>query len=137
MTGCVDEGDPLAVLFGLIGADVLSDATGFAFDHVCVANAVEKCGLSVVDVTHDGDDRRAWLLSRFVDVVAVVEQRLKFHLFLLTRFDEKDLGTDVEREEFHLLVGESHGGRDHFAVLHEEANDVGSRAIQARRELLS
>ena len=42
----------------LIGADVLGDAAGLAGDHVGLADGVEQRGLAVVDVAHDGDDRR-------------------------------------------------------------------------------
>ena len=56
--GRVDEGDRLAVLHGLVGADVLGDATGLAGDDVGRADAVEQQRLAVVDVAHDGDDRR-------------------------------------------------------------------------------
>ncbi|MEY3680956.1 MAG: translation initiation factor, partial [Actinomycetota bacterium] len=73
VTRSVDERDVLAVLLDLIGTDVLSDSTGFARDHVGVANAVEQRRLTVIDVTHHGDDRRTGLLRRLVDVVAVVE----------------------------------------------------------------
>jgi hypothetical protein len=38
---------------------VLGDATGLLVDDVGVAQRVEELGLAVVDVTHDGDDRRA------------------------------------------------------------------------------
>ena len=55
----VDEGDRLAVLLDLVGADVLGDATGLAGDDVGRADAVEQQRLAVVDVAHDGDDRRA------------------------------------------------------------------------------
>ena len=48
----------LAVLDDLVGADVLGDATGLAGDHVGVADLVEQLRLAVVDVAHDGDDRR-------------------------------------------------------------------------------
>ena len=43
----------------LIGADVLGDAAGLAGDDVGLADGVEQRGLAVVDVAHDGDDRRA------------------------------------------------------------------------------
>ena len=55
----VEEGDLLAVHFDLIGADVLGDAAGFARDHIGLADRVEQRGLAVVDVAHDGHDRRA------------------------------------------------------------------------------
>ena len=38
---------------------MLGDAAGLPGDHVRVADRVEQLGLAVVDVTHDGDDRRA------------------------------------------------------------------------------
>ena len=48
----------LAVRLDLIGADVLGDAAGLAGDDVGLADGVEQRGLAVVDVAHDGDDRR-------------------------------------------------------------------------------
>jgi hypothetical protein len=47
----------------LIGADVLGDAAGFARHDVGLADRVEQRGLAVVDVAHDGDDRRARAIS--------------------------------------------------------------------------
>ena len=43
----------------LVGADVLGDAAGLARGDVGLADGVEQRGLAVVDVAHDGDDRRA------------------------------------------------------------------------------
>jgi len=42
--------------------DVLRDASGFASRNVAAANRVEQRRLTVIDVTHDGDDRRTELL---------------------------------------------------------------------------
>ena len=55
----VEEGDRLAVVVHLVGADVLGDAAGLAGDDVGLADRVEQRGLAVVDVAHDRDDRRA------------------------------------------------------------------------------
>ena len=73
VAGRVDEGDLVAVLLDLIGADMLGDAAGFAGDDIGVADRVEQRGLAVVDVAHDGDDRRtrSQVLGR---VVGDVEQ---------------------------------------------------------------
>ncbi len=90
----------------------------------------------MVDVTHDGDDRRTGLLCGFVGVVGVVEERLQLHLFLLTRIDEDDFGANLHREEFHLLVGERHGGGHHLALLEQEANHVDRTAVQLGGEHL-
>ena len=132
----VDERDEAAVLDGLVGADVLRDATGLAGDDVGGADAVEQQGLAVVDVTHDGDDRRPRPLRVGVVVVVVVEQRLELDLLLLAGLDEQDVGADLEREQLDLLVGERHGRGDHLALLQQEAHDVGGGAVQLRRELL-
>ena len=45
--------------FHVVGADVLRDAAGFARRHLGAADVVQQRGLAVVDVAHDGDDRRA------------------------------------------------------------------------------
>ncbi|CRH78405.1 Uncharacterised protein [Chlamydia trachomatis] len=42
----------------LVGADVLRNATVLGVDHVGVTDRVKQLGLAVVDVAHDGDDRR-------------------------------------------------------------------------------
>ena len=90
----------------------------------------------MVDVTHDGDDRRPALLQIRVVVVGVVEQGLQLHLLLLAGIDEEDVGADLEGEQLELLVRERHRRRDHLAVLEEEAHHVGGGAVQLGAELL-
>ena len=57
VTGGVEEGD-LAAVGGLylVSTDVLGDTARLAGDDVGLADIVEQRGLTVVDVTHDGDD---------------------------------------------------------------------------------
>ena len=57
--------------FGLdvIGANVLGDSACFLRHHVCFSYGVEQFGLAVVNVAHDGDDRRAFGAAFFDDVV--------------------------------------------------------------------
>ena len=59
VAGRVDEGDRLAVVLDLVGADVLGDAAALALDDLGLADAVQERGLAVIDVAQDGDDRRA------------------------------------------------------------------------------
>ena len=55
----VQERDHAALGFHVVGADVLGDAAGFARGHLGAPDVVQQRGLAVVDVAHDGDDRRA------------------------------------------------------------------------------
>ena len=58
----IDEGDLAVLRLGhLVGADVLRDAAGFAGRDFGLADGVEQRRLAVVDVAHDGHDRRARL----------------------------------------------------------------------------
>ena len=41
----------------VVGTDVLGDTTSLTSDDVGLADVVEQFGLTVIDVTHDGDDR--------------------------------------------------------------------------------
>ena len=59
VTGRVEEGDLAATLLDLIGADVLRDPAVLAADDVRRTDRVEQRRLPVVDVTHDGHDRRS------------------------------------------------------------------------------
>ncbi len=54
----IDEGDLLAVLLDLISTDMLGDATGFARNNIGVTDRIKQRGLAVIDVTHNGHDRR-------------------------------------------------------------------------------
>ena len=55
----VEEHDVPVVDRDVIRADVLRDAAGFALGDARLADGVEQARLAVVDVAHDGDDRRA------------------------------------------------------------------------------
>ena len=58
----VDERDLVAQRrHHLIGADMLGDAAGLLAHHVGGADGVEQRGLAVIDMAHDGHDRRAGL----------------------------------------------------------------------------
>ena len=131
----VDEGDDPAVLLGLVRTDVLRDPAGLAGDDVGLADAVEQRGLSVVDVAHDGDDRRPRLEERVV-VVVLAEHGLQLELGLLARLDEQDLGAERLADELDHLVGERLGTGDHLARVEEQAHEVRGVAVQPGRELL-
>src|SRR5690606_29109824 len=52
------------------------------------------------------------------------------------RIDEQQVGAELEREQLHVLVGQRLRGGDHLAVLEQELDDVGRRAVELRAELL-
>ncbi len=136
MTRCVDERDATTVAHHLVRPDVLGDATGFTRDHVRVPDAVEQRRLSVVDVTHDGDDRRARLEQRVVVLVVGGEQRDQLDLLFTPRLHDQDLGTELLGDELDHLVGQRRRRRHHFAGREEDPDEVGGRAVQLGRVLL-
>ncbi len=73
VTRGVDKGDlslfPVDLGPDLIGPDVLGDTTGLTTDDVRRPDRVEQFRLAVVNMTHDGHDRRT---RRQFDLVAVV-----------------------------------------------------------------
>lgn len=58
MAGRIEEGDLATVDRHLVGAGTLRNAAGLAGRDVGMANAVEQCGLAVVDMTEHRDHRR-------------------------------------------------------------------------------
>ena len=131
MAGRVDEGDLLAVLFDLVGADMLGDAAGLARDHIGIADGVEQRGLAVVDVTHDRDHRGARYEIFFL--VGDVEQA----------FLDVGLGDAMDRvAEFGGdqlgSIGIDHvAGLHDLALLHEEFDDIDRALRHALRQLLN
>ena len=58
VAGGIQEGDLLALEIDGVRADMLGDAARFARGHASLADVVQQRGLAVVDVAHDGHDRR-------------------------------------------------------------------------------
>ena len=87
VTRGVDEGDrPVVALVldvHLVRADVLGDAAGLALGHLGLADRVEQLGLAVVDVTHDGHDRRPGDQAGLVDVLVEVDVEPREQLAVL------------------------------------------------------
>lgn len=129
VTRGVDEGD--ATLFAvdlgrdLVRTDVLRDTAGLARDDVRLADGVQQSGLTVVDVTHDGHDRRtrdeellATLVLAELDVEGLQELAV-----LLLRADDLQDEVHLVREELQRLVGDGLRGSDHLAEVHHHADE--------------
>ena len=115
----VDEGDTAARRRrDLIRADMLSDAAGFARRDLRGTDGVKQRCLAVVDMAHDGHDRRAG--QQLLRIVRDVE-----HAFFDVRlgdpphsvaelFGDKLCGIGVDRV----------CARGHVALLHEHAHHI-------------
>ncbi len=131
MAGGVDEGDLLAVMLDLIGADMLRDATGFAADHVGIADGVEQRGLAVVDVTHDGHDRRT---RHHRSGIVLDIENAGFNV----RFrDALDGMTEFRRDEFGKVGVDDVARLHHLAFLHQVLDDVDGAFGHALRQFLN
>ncbi len=131
VAGGVDEGDLLAVMLDLIGTDMLRDAAGFAADHVGIADGVEQRGLAVVDMAHDGDDRRARLHGGFI-VLDIEDAGFN------VRFrDALDGMAEFRRDEFCKVGVDDVARLHHLAFLHQVLDDVDGAFGHALRQFLN
>ena len=123
VAGRVDEGDLATVDVHDRCTDVLGDAARFTCGNASMANRVEQRGLAVVDVTHDGNDRR----TRLQVLLGVM---VDDGVLLLGR-NHADLATHVVGDELDEVIGHGLGERQHLAE-HEQALDdvVGLHAEQ-------
>ena len=90
----------------------------------------------MVDVAHDGHDRRAGtqvLLALFLFFLEVL--RLELGLLLLAAVDEADLRPDLGGEQLDHVVAERLGGGDDLALEEQEADHVPGRPVELGPEL--
>ena len=103
VSGGVNEGDGAfeALVLGpdLVRTDGLGDSTGFTRGDIGATNRIEKAGLTVVDVTHDCDNRRTddEVVLVFFRVKVDVERVENFLVFVLGA-DDLDLVTEFRTE---------------------------------------
>ena len=97
----IDESDRLAVLFDLIGADVLGNAALFTRNHVNADNAVQKRRFSMVDVSEERNDWRTRLQQgRIVLAFIDLGKNLVLQGHLLA---EIDFHAEFHRQQFGQL----------------------------------
>src|SRR6478735_4051593 len=131
VTGGVDQGDATVVAVDLrvhlVGTDVLRDATGLLVHHVGRAERVEQLGLSVVDVTHHGHDRRTRLehvLVTFVGPELQVEGVEQLAVLVLGRDDLDDV-VELLAEELQRRVVHGLGRGHHLAEVEQHLHQRG------------
>ncbi len=106
VTWRVEEGDHAAAGLDVIRADVLRDAARFAGRYLGATNVIEQRCLAVIDVTHDGHNRSAWLQHDVLVLFAGFEEgfwivELGRHCGVAQFLDENHRGFLVQ----HLVDG--------------------------------
>lgn len=99
---------------------MLGNAAGFVAGDIGLADGVEEARLAVVDVAHDGDDRRTGLerfrrIDDFFDFCRIFRRRF------LGDGDAKFIGNEGRRIEVQFLVDRSHDAA-HEELLHDFAH---------------
>ena len=130
VTRGIEEGDLLAMHGDAIGADVLGDTARLALGHAGVTDCVEQGGLTMVDVTHDADDR-ATLHEVLVGVLLGLKET-----FLDCDDDLfRDFDIELFRDEVGGIVVDLVRDLDHHTVHHELLHDLGGGFLHAGGEL--
>ena len=136
----VEEGDrAVRGVYG-VGTDVLRDAARFAGDHVRLADLIQQAGLTVIDVAHDGHDRRARdAVGRIILLGALRGNQRRF----LADGDVLDFPTELVGDDLGRLRVERavdvHAGHAQTHELHEHLGSLGAdlrgQALKADRLL--
>src|SRR4051812_27328838 len=136
VTRGVDEGDRTLVALelgdDLVGADVLGDPTGLLARHVGVPERVQELRLAVVDVTHDGHDRRTDVPVVLVRALLVTEgevEGLEQLAVLVLGADHLDDPADLGTEELQRLVVHRLRGGDHLAQVEQGGHQRGRLGV--------
>ncbi len=115
----------------LIGADMLRDSASFARDHVRAADRIEKRGLAVVDVAHDGHHRRACQQG-------IVCIHVSFGLDVDVRFaDALDVVPELGDEQLGRVLIDRLVDRHDDAHLEKRLDEVRAAFGHAVREFLN
>ena len=120
----------------LVRTDVLCDAAGLAAGHVGGPHRVERLGLAVVDVAHDGDDRRAGAHVLFVALLRQIDvEGLEELAVLVLRGHHLDLVAELVREDTEGGLIERRGDRRHLAQVEEDRDEVRRIGVDLVREV--
>ena len=119
----VDERDRLVMHANLVGTNGLRDAAGLAGRDVRLADRVEQRRLAVVDMPHDGDDRRTRHLLA-LERLRLDDGFLFLRLQVRLERDHVRLVAELNGDGLREFRIESHVHGDHDTTHHEDADDV-------------
>ena len=127
----IDKGHDAIRRFDLIGADVLGNAASLARDHIGLAQRIEQRRLTVIDVAHDGHDRRTRFQLFFgICLASQPFDHIGFRhaLDLMAHF----LGDELCGISIDQIID-----RVHLALFHQELDDVHGALGHAVGEFLN
>ena len=133
---CIEEGNDTVLAINLdldlVGTDGLCDTTGFLCRHVCLTDGIEDGGFTMIDVTHDADNRRSRdeLLIRILDIILYKLGNDIDLLFLLA----EDIV--IHGDVLSVFIGELCVQGHHLALHKELLNDVGRLHLHLIGEIL-
>ena len=113
----IHEGDLLAFVTDLVSPDVLGNAAGFVAGDIGLTDGVEKARFTVVDVTHDGDDRRTGFQG-FRGIDDFFDFRRIFRRSFHGNGDAEFIGNQRGRIKVEFLVDSRHD-TSHEELLHD------------------
>ena len=101
MTRCVQKRDLLAIGERYTeSTNVLCDATKLASCNACRTHVIQDCGLAVINVTHDGDNRRS---GRQFRILLLCRRRSGVKIAILVFAPERGLEVVLLRDEARML----------------------------------
>ena len=138
----IEEGDLARFAFkvhgDLVGTDALGNAAGLTCDDVGLADGIQQSCLTVVDVAHDGNDRRARLeilvILQFFLVKVDVELLEQFLVFLFCG-DELDVPADLFAQNLEGLLIQGLGGGSHLTQVEEHGDQRGLVDVDLLRKI--
>ena len=83
MSGRIQESDFPILGLDRIGSNGLRDSSGLLAAHIGLAYFVQKRGLTVIDMTHDNDNRRSGYQA--LGIIILIGQELLDHVFFFLR----------------------------------------------------
>ena len=126
----VEEGNQSVVCLDLISADVLCNAAGLTACDRGLADGIEKRSFTVVDMTHDNNDRRTG--NHVLGILVFLTEQLLNDINLLFSCAENIV---FKCDFLGLLIRDFRVHRIHFTLRKELFDEIGSRPFHHLREL--
>ena len=118
---CIEEYDLLSVDHNLGRADMLRDAAGLGGGDVGLTNRVEQGGLTMVNVSHDGDDR----CSRLEIFLFILKELQTFFFLFFFDLGNDDADAQIVRQNHNGILVDTLVDIGHDTHLHQRHDDLG------------